>query len=184
MPYRWDLPKGKSPNRNQRFPRWTRSRGPRNACWGNYPDAGRGVLTSHCYFSLYQKDLLKWEAWVCGSRGKGRSSLRARGASVVAGVVLAFQPLLHHRVSASEMTIRSAQGPPCVRKLSATWPPKGSCNPPLIQRDPGVERDLRASKSSVGPPARRQIPEEPSKFVAKTQPLSSTAKQKCADSFG
>lgn len=89
--------------------------------------------------------------------------------------VLAFQPLLHHRVSASEMTVRSAQGQPCVRKLSAPWPPKGSCNPPLIQRDPGVERDPRASESPVGPPARRQIPEEPSKFVAKTQPLSAFA---------
>ena len=41
-----------------------------------------------------------------------------------------------------------------------------------------MERDLSTSnqaESPVGPPARRQIPEESSKFVAKTQPLSAFA---------
>ena len=45
-----------------------------------------------------------------GAEAKGGVPLRARGASVVAGVVLAFQQLLHHRVSASEIAIRVCSG--------------------------------------------------------------------------
>ena len=40
---------------------------------------------------------------------------------------------------------------PCSRKLSAIWPLKESSNPPLIQREAGVERNLRASEQAREP---------------------------------
>lgn len=124
------LPKGKSPNGSQRFPRWTRSKGPWSAPRGSYPDAGRGVTMSQTLFFSFPKRLLEVGSSGQQEQREKKEFPKASGPSAATGVALAFRPLFQE-FQHPRWPVRSAQhpAPPCGRKLSDLASEKSA--PPL-----------------------------------------------------
>lgn len=173
------LPKGKSPNGSQRFPRWTRSKGPWSAPRGSYPDAGRGVTMSQTLFFSFPKRLL--EVGSSGQQEQREKKEFPQGqwtlSSYWGGPCL---PTTFPGVPTSEMASQVCSAPSsALRQETQRSGLREECSTtPLAPRETGMERNLRVSdqaESPAGPPTHRQILDELPKFVAKIQFLSTSA---------